>query len=117
MSTRINTNSIALQAAYNLDVNSNNLNTDIERLSSGLQINSAADNPAGFVVAQSESAQIAGQTTATNNTNDAINEVKTADSALNEVNSLLVNIRHSLRLVVTCGNLCDSHSHDDHRNI
>jgi flagellin len=87
---------IALQAAQNLDVNSGNLDQNIQRLSSGLQINSAADNPAGFVIAQSESAQIAGQTQATNNTNDAINEVKTADSALNEVNSLLVNIRQTI---------------------
>src|SRR5579875_2684989 len=89
----INTNNIANQAAYNLNVNSNNLDQNISRLSSGLRINSAADHAAGFVISQSMSAQIAGQQQATNNTNDAINEVKTADSALNEVGSLLTNVR------------------------
>ncbi|MBV9851006.1 MAG: flagellin [Armatimonadetes bacterium] len=89
----INTNVTALNAANNLGVNSDNLNNDIAHLSSGLRINSAADDAAGLVISNSLSAQDAGITQATRNTNDAINVVKTADSALGQVSTLLTNIR------------------------
>lgn len=93
MSFLINTNVAAENAAYNLGVNSSNLNNDIAHLSSGLRINSAADDAAGLVISNSLSAQSAGLTQATRNTNDAINVVKTAGSALSQVNTLLTNIR------------------------
>jgi len=102
MSSRINTNTTATQAAYNLGINSNNVAKNIERLSSGLRINSAADDASGLVISESLRAQSAGLTQATANTNDAINVVKTAEGALNEVHSLLINIRS---LVVHAANI------------
>ena len=93
MSFLINTNTTAQNAANNLSVNSSNLQNDISHLSSGLRINSAADDAAGLVISNSLSAQSAGLTQATRNTNDAINVVKTADGALSQVSSLLTNIR------------------------
>src|SRR5579875_3354030 len=93
MSTRINTNTTAAVAAQNLAMNSDKVSQNIQRLSSGLRINSAADDAAGLVISQSMQAQITGLNQATSNTNDAINVVKTAESALNETQSLLLNVR------------------------
>ncbi len=102
MSTRINTNVTAFNAANNLSINSGNLSKNIERLSSGLRINSASDDAAGLVISESLRAQSAGLDQATRNTNDAVNVVKTAEGALNEVHSLLINIR---QLVVHAANV------------
>jgi flagellin len=93
MSTRINTNTTADMAAANLSMNSDKVSQNIERLSSGLRINSAADDPSGLVISESMQAQITGLNQATSNTNDAINVVKTAESALNQTQSLLMNVR------------------------
>ncbi|MDR3707241.1 MAG: flagellin [Capsulimonadaceae bacterium] len=93
MSTRINTNTTAVMASRNLNVNSDHESTDIQRLSTGLRINSAADDAAGLVISQNMNAQLVGLTQATSNTNDAINEVKTAENALGEVQSLLMTMR------------------------
>jgi len=102
LSTRINTNVTALQAAQNLNANSNNLSGNIQRLSSGLRINSAADDPAGLAISENFKAQISGLTQASKNSNDAINEVKTAEGALNQVQNLLISIR---QLAVHASNL------------
>ena len=102
MSSYINTNTTASEAAYNLGINQSNEQTDIQRLSSGLRINSAADDAAGLVISESLQAQSSGLTQATANTNDAINVVKTAEGALNEVQSLLINVRS---LVVHAANV------------
>ncbi len=102
MSTRINTNTTAFEAARNLSINSDNVSKNIQRLSSGLRINSASDDAAGLVISESLRAQSAGLTQATRNTNDAINVVKTAEGALNEVHTLLINIR---QLVVHAANI------------
>jgi len=96
MSTRINTNTTAFDASINLAKNSAAQAQDIQRLSSGLRINSAADDPSGYVLSQSLQAQSGSLTQATNNTNDAINVVKTAAGALAQVQSLLVNIRQTI---------------------
>jgi flagellin len=93
MSTRINTNTTAEMAASNLSMNSDKVSQNIQRLSSGLRINSAADDAAGLVISESMQAQVTGLTQATANTNDAINVVKTAESALNQTQSLLMNVR------------------------
>ena len=93
MSTRINTNVTALQAAGNLNANSNALSQNIARLSSGLRINSAADDPAGLAISENFKAQISGVTQAIANNNNSINEIKTAEGALNQVQNLLVSIR------------------------
>ncbi len=96
MSTRINTNTTAFDASVNLTKNSAAQAQDIARLSSGLRINSAADDPSGYVLSQSLQAQSGSLTQATNNTNDAINVVKTAEGALTQVQALLVNIRQTI---------------------
>ena len=96
MSTRINTNTTAFDASVNLTKNSAAQAQDIARLSSGLRINSAADDPSGYVLSQSLQAQSGSLTQATNNTNDAINVVKTAAGALSQVQALLVNIRQTI---------------------
>ena len=96
MSTRINTNTTAFDASVNLAKNTAAESQDIQRLSSGLRINSAADDPSGYVLSQSLQAQSGSITQATNNTNDAINVVKTAEGALTQVQSLLVNIRQTI---------------------
>lgn len=93
MSTRINTNTTAVMASHNLNVNSDHESTDIQRLSTGLRINSAADDAAGLVISQNMNAQLVGLNQATSNTNDAINEVKTAENALGEVQNLLMTMR------------------------
>ncbi len=102
MSSYINTNTTATEAAYNLGLTQANEQKNIQRLSSGLRINSAADDAAGLVISESLRAQSAGLTQATANTNNAINLVKTAEGALNEVHSLLINIRS---LVVHAANV------------
>lgn len=96
MSTRINTNTTAFEAASNLSKNSDAVSKNIQRLSSGLRINSAADDASGLVISESLRAQSAGLSQATSNTNDAINVVKTAEGALNEVNALLIKIRQTV---------------------
>jgi flagellin len=80
-------------ASLNLDANTKAESTDIERLSTGLKINSAADDPAGLVTSEDESAQLAGLNQATSNSNDAINLTQTAEGALNQVQTLLVSMR------------------------
>ena len=93
MSFRINTNTDALQALTNLNNVGSQLSASINRLSTGLKINSAADDPAGFVIAQGFQAQLSGITQALSNNQDAINYTKTAEGALGEVNSLLNDAR------------------------
>jgi flagellin len=65
----------------------------VQRLSSGLRINTAADDPAGLVISEQLRAQIAGLNSAIANTERAVNLVNTMEGALNEVNSLLISMR------------------------
>ncbi|MGC8669468.1 MAG: flagellin FliC, partial [Chthonomonadales bacterium] len=71
MSLRINTNVTALNALRNLDQTSNAVATSIERLSSGLRINRAADDPAGLIISEGLRAQIDGLNQAISNAQDA----------------------------------------------
>jgi flagellin len=91
VSFSINTNLMAMDAMDNLDTVSGQLSQSMERLSTGLQINSAADNPSGLIISQQMDAQIGGMNQAIQNSQEAINYVKTADGALSQVNSLLNN--------------------------
>lgn len=93
MSTRINTNTTAFEAARNLSNSSDMLAKNIQRLSSGMRINSAADDAAGLVISQNMKAQSNGLDQATKNSNDAINVAKTAEGAMGEVHSLLMSMR------------------------
>ena len=97
----INTNTNALQAMNSLNSTKTEMSKTMTRLSTGLRINGAADDPAGLIAAKKMSAQISGMTQAQNNTQDAMNYAKTADGALDEVNTLLESAR---TLAVASGN-------------
>ncbi|MBD8871246.1 flagellin [Rhodanobacter sp. DHB23] len=93
MALVINTNIASLQAQNNLVSSQNALNQATERLSSGLKINSAADNAAGYAIANRYTTQIGGLQQASSNASDAINLAQTAGSALDQVTSNLNAIR------------------------
>lgn len=107
MGISVLTNTIALTASNNLNKSTNSLSTAIERLSSGLQINSAADNASGQAIANRMESQINGLTQASTNANDGISLAQTAEGALDEINSNLQSIR---TLVVQAGNSTNSAS-------
>src|SRR5579871_5056575 len=83
----------SLIAQNNLSSSNSSLNTSLQRLSSGLRINSGADDPAGLVISQEQMAQMSGLQTAITNTSKDVNVVQLADGGLNEINSLLLQIR------------------------
>lgn len=89
----INTNTLSLIAQNNLNKSQSALGTAIERLSSGLRINSAKDDAAGQAIANRMTSQIRGMTQASRNANDGISMAQTAEGALNEVNNNLQRIR------------------------
>lgn len=93
MSFRINTNITAINALRNLSNNSDLLSQSITRLSTGLRINSAADDPAGLIISEKYRAQIAGLNQALKNSQDGVNYAKTAEGALDEVSGLLRDAR------------------------
>lgn len=93
MSLSFNFNSAALNAHRNLAQTSNSLNNSIQHLSSGLRVNSAADDPAGLVISEQMRSQAEGIAQAVRNGNDGINMIKTAEGALNEVHNLLRQMR------------------------
>ncbi len=93
MSLTINTNVNSLNAQRNLSSSQNALSTSLERLSSGLRINSAKDDAAGLAIANRFSTQIRGLNQAVRNANDGISLSQTTESALGEVNSNLQRIR------------------------
>jgi flagellin len=90
---RINTNVGSLIANNNLEKSQSALNLSIQRLSSGLRINSGADDPSGLIVSQQLKAEIQGISTAIDNSTQATNVISTADGALSEVSNLLVSIQ------------------------
>ncbi|PWF21234.1 flagellin [Corticimicrobacter populi] len=89
----INTNYLSLVAQNNLTKSQSSLGTAIERLSSGLRINSAKDDAAGQAIANRMTAQIKGMTQAARNANDGISLAQTAEGNLNEINNNLQRIR------------------------
>lgn len=93
MSLRINLNTAALTAHRVLSDTDASLSKTIERLSSGFRINSAADDPAGLVISEKLRAQVSGLGQAIRNAGDAVNMVRTAEAALNEVHRLLRSMR------------------------
>ncbi|HEM8660278.1 TPA: FliC/FljB family flagellin [Klebsiella aerogenes] len=107
MAQVINTNSLSLMAQNNLNKSQSSLGTAIERLSSGLRINSAKDDAAGQAISNRFTANIKGLTQASRNANDGISLAQTTEGALNEVNDNLQNIR---RLTVQAQNGSNSNS-------
>jgi len=93
MGLRINTNMASLIGTRNVSRTDRALNKSLERLSSGLRINRAADDPAGLAIAERQRAQIAGLNKALENVERGVSLVQTAEGALDEVNSLLVHMR------------------------
>nr|WP_321330378.1 flagellin [Alcaligenes faecalis] len=98
----INTNYLALVSQNNLTKSQNSLGTAIERLSSGLRINSAKDDAAGQAIANRFTANINGLTQASRNANDGISVAQTTEGALNEINENLQRIR-TLTVQATTG--------------
>ncbi len=89
----INTNVSSLNAQRNLNTSQNSLNTSLERLSSGLRINSAKDDSAGLAISERMSSQIRGLNQAARNANDGISLAQTAEGALSEIGNNLQRIR------------------------
>ena len=93
MSSVINTNSLSLLTQNNLNKSQGALNSAIERLSSGMRINSAKDDSAGQAIANRFTATIKGLAQASRNANDGISLAQTTESALGEVNNNLQRVR------------------------
>ncbi len=89
----VNTNVPSLSAQYSLQNNMDGLSTTLERLSTGLRINSAKDDPAGLIASEILRSDMTAMTKAISNTERANQMVSTADSALGQVSSLLNDIR------------------------
>ncbi|MDR0616399.1 MAG: hypothetical protein LBG29_06275 [Synergistaceae bacterium] len=90
---RINTNVPALISYNALSVTNKSLQNSIERLSSGLRINSAADDAAGLAISEKMRAQYRGLDQASSNAQDGISLIQTAEGALNETHSILQRMR------------------------
>ncbi|MCO4312572.1 flagellin FliC [Pectobacterium versatile] len=93
MMAAINTNIMSLVTQNNLNKSQSSLGTAIERLSSGLRINSAKDDAAGQAIANRMTAQVKGLTQAARNANDGISLTQTAEGNLNEINNNLQRVR------------------------
>ena len=93
MSLRVNTNVEAFNAHRNLSHTSVALSKSMEKLSSGLRINRAADDAAGLAISEGMRAQIRGTAQASRNAQDGISLVQTAEGALNEMHSILQRVR------------------------
>ncbi len=93
MSLRINSNIAAMNAYRNLSMTDKAMKNSLEKLSSGLRINRAADDAAGLSISQGLQSQIGGLQVAARNAQDGINVVQTADGALNETEAILQRMR------------------------
>lgn len=107
MAQVINTNVQSLNAQRNLNQSANSLNTSLQRLSSGLRINSAKDDAAGLAISERFTAQIRGLDQARRNANDGISLAQTAESALQSSGDILQRIRE---LAVQSSNATNSAS-------
>jgi flagellin len=104
---RINTNVMALDAYRNLNRTNGALASSLEKLSSGFRINRAADDASGLVISENLQKQVSGLTVATQNAQDGISVVQTAEGALTTVNSMLQRIHD---LIVQSANTASSDS-------
>ncbi|CAD1791625.1 flagellin [Xanthomonas arboricola pv. juglandis] len=93
MAQVINTNVMSLNAQRNLNTSSASMSTSIQRLSSGLRINSAKDDAAGLAISERFTTQIRGLDVASRNANDGISLAQTAEGAMVEIGSNLQRIR------------------------
>lgn len=107
MASVINTNVPSLTAQRNLSVSQNSLNTSLQRLSSGLRINSAKDDAAGLAISERFTAQIRGMDQARRNANDGVSIAQTGEGALSQMGDLLQRVRE---LAVQSANASNSSS-------
>jgi flagellin len=107
MALVINTNVMSLNAQRNLTTSGNQLATSLQRLSSGLRINSAKDDAAGLAISDRMTTQISGLNQAARNANDGISLAQTTEGALQEVTNNLQRIRE---LAVQSANATNSNS-------
>lgn len=108
MSQVINTNILSITAQNNLNKSQNSLSTDIQRLSSGLRINSAKDDAAGQAISNRFTSLINGLTQASRNANDGIAVAQTAEGAINELNENLQAIRRLTVQVKSTASISDA---------
>tara|TARA_R110002049_G_scaffold305056_1_gene501009 strand:- start:56027 stop:58087 length:2061 start_codon:yes stop_codon:yes gene_type:complete len=105
--TRINTNVSSLVAQNRLQSSNNDLQTALTRLSTGLRINSGADDPAGLIASEALRSEITSLNSSISNTRRASQIVSTADSALGQVSSLLNDVRGLVVEAANSGALSD----------
>jgi flagellin len=113
MPLNINTNVSSLTAQRNLSTSQNALATSMQRLSSGLRVNSAKDDAAGLAIAERMSGQMRGLNVAARNANDGISLAQTAEGALGKVGDMLQRMRE---LAVQASNATNSQSDRDALN-
>ena len=114
MPTVINTNISSIIAQNNLAKTSDAVQVNIERLSSGLRVNKAADDASGFAIANRIDSQIRGMAVATRNANDAISFSQTASGALSQISS---NLQRMRELAVQAANGSNSSSDTAQLNL
>src|SRR5574344_956845 len=107
MGMSINTNVVSINAQRNLGLSGNSLATSMQRLSSGLRVNSAKDDAAGLAIAERMNTQVKGLAVASRNANDGISLAQTAEGALGKVGDMLQRMRE---LAVQSGNATNSKS-------
>jgi len=105
MASTINTNIASINAQRNLGLSATSLATSMQRLSSGLRVNSAKDDAAGLAIAERMNTQIKGLTVASRNANDGISLAQTAEGALGKVGDMLQRMRE---LAVQASNATNS---------
>src|SRR5215831_14795697 len=110
MSLTINTNIASIDAQRNLAASQSSLATSMQRLSSGLRVNSAKDDAAGLAIAERMGAQVRGMNVAVRNANDGISLAQTADGALAQVSNSLQRMRE---LAVQARNATNTSSDKD----
>ena len=113
MAQTINTNVISLNAQRNLNTSQSSLATSMQRLSSGLRVNSAKDDAAGLAIAERMNTQVRGLNVAARNANDGISLAQTAEGALGKMGDMLQRVRE---LAVQSANATNSDSDRDALN-
>ena len=107
MAQIINTNLMSLNAQRNLSTTQSALATSVQRLSTGLRVNSAKDDAAGLAIAERMNTQVRGMNVAIRNANDAISLAQTAEGALSKINDMGQRMRE---LAVQSANATNSES-------
>ena len=110
MASTVNTNLVSLNSQRNLGMSQTSLTTAMQRLSSGLRVNSAKDDAAGLAISERMGAQVRGMNVAVRNANDAISLTQTAEGAMAKVGDSLQRMRE---LAVQARNATNSNSDKD----